>query len=136
MHKEEISMEYNKVAAKWWADKLRKVGPGNFDNGDSSSTGGMAMLLATMLAMDSHPSDEAIDLFEERLADTIKEHVEAYGSMTLSVDYGPDYILGNLAQETGVSTNGFPWKTTMWIEKDKVSVSAGYAAPCKTIFPE
>ena len=128
-------MEYNKVAAKWWADKLRKVGPGNFDNGDSS-TGGMAMLLATMLAMESQTSDEAIDLFEERLAETIKEQVEARGSMTLSVDYSPDYILGNLAQETGVSTSRFPWKTTMWIEKDNVSVSAGYAAPCKTIFPE
>ncbi len=129
-------MEYNKVAAKWWADKFWKVGPGNFDNGDSSSIGGMAMLLATMLAMDSHPSDEAIDLFEERLAKTIKEKVEERGSMTLSVDYGPDDILGSLAQETGVNTNGFPWKTTMWIEKEKVSVSAGYAAPCEIIFPE
>lgn len=129
-------MEYNKVAAKWWADKLRKVVPRNYDNGDNSSTGGMAMLLASMLAMNSQPSDEAINLFEERLADTIKEHVEVNGSMTLDVDYGPDYILSKLAQETGVSANRFPWKTTMWIKKDKVSVSAGYAAPCKTIFPE
>lgn len=128
-------MEYNKVAAKWWADKLRNVTLGNFNNGDESSAGGLAMLLAGMLAMDSQPSDEAIDLFEERLADTIKERVESCGSMTLSVDYGPDYILGSLAQETGVSTNGFPWKTTMWVESNKVSVSAGYAAPCKVIYP-
>lgn len=129
-------MEYNKVAAKWWADKFRNVGPGNFNNGDSSSAGGMAMIMATMLAMDSEPSAQAIDLFEQKLADTIKEHVESRGSMTLSVDYGPDYILGSLARETGVSTNGFPWKTTMWVEKDKVSVSAGYAAPTKIIFPK
>lgn len=127
-------MEYNKVAAKWWADKLREVGPGNFDNGDSSSTGSMAMLLATMLAMDSQSSAEAINLFEERLANVIKEEVESYESMILSVDYHPDYILGCLAQETGVSCNGFPWKTTMWIEKNKVSVKAGYAAPRELIF--
>lgn len=94
------------------------------------------MILATMLAMDSQPSDEAIDLFEKRLAETIKEQVETCGSMTLSVDYRPNYVLSYIAQETGVNTNGFPWKTTMWIEKDKISVIAGYVAPCKTIFPK
>lgn len=129
-------MEYNKVAAKWWADKLRNVGPGNFDNGDSSSTGGMAMILATMLAMDTQSSEEAIILFEKRLAETILDQVEQHGSMVIRVDYGPDYILSDLAQETGVSPNGFPWKTTMWIVKDKVTVSAGYGAPRKVIFPE
>jgi len=128
-------MEYNKVAAKWWADKLRNVGLGNFDNGDKSEAGFFAMLMGSMLAMDTQPAVETIDKFEERLAETIKEQVETRGSMTLSVDYGPDYILGSLAQETGVSTNGFPWKTTMWIEANKVSVSAGYAAPMENIFP-
>ena len=129
-------MEYNKVAAKWWADKLRNVSLGNFDNGDSSSTGCMAMFLAALLAMDSQPSDVAIDLFEEKLAETIKEQVKVCGSMTLSVDYRPDDTLGSIAQQTGVSPNVFPWKTTMWIEMDKVSVSDGYAAPCEIIFHE
>lgn len=32
-------MEYNKVAAKWWADKLRNVGPRNFDMGESGEVG-------------------------------------------------------------------------------------------------
>ena len=129
-------MEYNKVAAKWWADKLRKTGPGNFDNGDDSSAGGFAMILATMLAIKSEPSNESIDLFEEKLASTIKEHIETHGTLILSVDYGPDYILGNLANETGISTSRFPWKTTMWITENKVSVSAGYATSTKTIFPK
>jgi hypothetical protein len=128
-------MEYNKVAAKWWADKLRNVRPGNFDMGEKGDAGFFAMMLGSMLAMNTQSSGETIDLFEERLAEAIKEQVETRGSMTLSVDYGPDYILGSIAQETGVSTNGFPWKTTMWIEKNKVSVSAGYAAPSETIFP-
>ncbi len=128
-------MDYNKVAARWWADKLRNVEPGNFDNGDKSGAGSFAMLMYSMLAMSKQPATETIDKFEERLAETIKEQVEARGSMTLSVDYGPDDILGSLAQESGVSTNGFPWKTTMRIETNKVSVSAGYAAPVENIFP-
>lgn len=128
-------MEYNKVAAKWWADKIRNVGPGNFDNGDSSSQGGMAIMMASMLAMKTAPSSESIDLFEERLAETIKEKVENGGSITLSVDYHPDYILSSIANETGVSASGFPWKTTMWVKSNHVSVSTGFAAPAKTIFP-
>lgn len=129
-------MEYNKVAAKWWADKIRNVGPGNFDNGDTSLSGGITMVLATMLAMDSEPSGKTIDLFEEKLANTIKEHVETHGTMTLTVDYVPDQILGRLAKETGVSPNVFPWKTTMWIKNNHVSVSSGYGNTSKTIFPE
>lgn len=128
-------MEYNKIAKKWWADKLRNVNLGNFDNGDNSSAGGLAMLLAGMLALDTQPSNESIDLFEEQLAETIKEHVESHGSLTLSVDYGPDYILGSTAERAGVSTSGFPWKTTMWVRTDRVEVSAGYAPPSVTIFP-
>lgn len=128
-------MEYNKVAAKQWADKLRNVGPRNFDMGESGEVGFWAMMLGTMAAMNTQTPSENIDKFEERLSETIKEEVEDCGHLTLSVDYGPDYILGRLAQETEVSTNGFPWKTTMWIEKGKVSVSAGYAAPEEIIFP-
>ena len=127
-------MEYNRVAAKWWADKLRYVSPTNFDNGDNSKTGAYTMMLATVLALDSETSLESIDLFEEKLANKIKEHVEAYGSLTLSVDYAPDDILSSIAYETNVCTNGFPWKTTMWIREDDVSVSSGYAVSIKNIF--
>jgi len=129
-------MEYNKIAAKWWADKIRNVGLGNFKNGDDSSAGGITMILACMLASRTMPSLVQIDIFEEKLAKTIKEHVEERGSMVLSVDYGLDQTLGRIAYESGVSSNGFPWKTTMWIERGKVSVSCGYGAPVKKIFPD
>lgn len=129
-------MAYNDVAAKWWADKLRNIGPGNFNNGDDSLAGGIAMILGSLIAMESEPSSKSIDLFEQNLADTIKEHVESSGPLILSVDYGPDALLGKIALKSGVNTNGFPWRTTMWIETEKVSVCAGYGAPTKIIFPE
>lgn len=120
-------MEYNKVAAKWWADKLRNVKPGNFDNGGSGDVDFWAMMLGTMIAMNTQIPAKSIDKFEECLSETIKKEVDDCGYLTLSVDYGPDYILGKLAKETEISTNIFPWKTTMWIKKDKISVSSGDA---------
>lgn len=117
--------KYNKVAAKWWADKLRYVEPDNFKSGGNSETDNLMMILATMFAIDSKTSGKNIDLFEKELSKTIKKNVKAYGSITLSVNYAPDKTLWNIAQKTGVSRNRFPWKTTMWIKKGKVSVTVG-----------
>lgn len=128
-------MEYNNVAAKWWADKLRNASPGNFDMKESGDLGFGIMMLGTMIAMDTQTPSKNIDKFEEHLSKTIKEMVERCGHLTLSVDYGPDYILGKIAQETEVSINKFPWKTTMWIEKCKISVSSGRTESTKIIFP-
>ncbi len=127
-------MEYNKVAAKWWADKVKNVNPYNFVNGGKNDMDFIVTIVATMSAMSTQPATENIDKFEERLAEIVKERVEAHGYVKLSVDHIPDQILGNLAHETGVSTNRFPWNTTMWIEPNKVSVSMGYAAPVENIF--
>ena len=128
-------MEYYEVAAEWWANKLRNVSLSNFDNGDDSFFNRMAMILAASLAVEAKTPDEAIDLFQKKLADTVKKFVESHDvRMILSVDYGPDHILSKVAEETGVGMERFPWKTTMWISQDKVSVSAGYAAPVETLF--
>ena len=129
-------MDYNEKAAKWWAEKLRNVGPTSFDNGDTSEGSFYASMLATMLAMDTHPSDESVDKFEARLAEVIREKVEKTGYLTLSVDYHPDFILATVASETNVNESGFPWKTTMWVYPTEVSVRAGYGAPVEVIFPE
>lgn len=129
-------MKYYEVAAKWWADKLRNVGPASFNNGDDSPNGGIAMMLATMIAFDKEPSNDATDLFEKNLAEKIKERVEHLGQLSLDCDYGPGMILGNIAKEVGIDPMSFPWKTSMHITADKVQVSFGYGASYVTIFPE
>ena len=124
-------MDYAKVSAKWWADRLRKVSSENYDNGDPQ-----AMFLATMLAINYHPSDEAIDKFQEKLEEAIRERVEVRGSLTLCVDYNPDYILANAAYKASINTRCLPMKTTMCIQKDKISVRTGFAAQEETIYSE
>jgi len=54
----------------------------------------------------------------------------AAASVVLSVDYGPEGLLRQVAESVGVG--GFPWKTTMWVCWDTrpeccyVEVRAGY----------
>lgn len=129
-------MEYNKVAAKWWAEKLRNLNPKNFDNGDKSGTGFLTMLLATKIASNVKPSAEKVEWFEEKLAEVIEEYIQENGSLKLSVDYQPDAVLSRAAIETGINLNVFPWKTTMWVERNSITVSDGYCAETRCIFPE
>ena len=128
-------MKYYEVAAKWWADKIRNVGPANYNNGDNGVRGGMAMMMATMIAVDKAPSNVSVELFEKKLAEKIKESVESRGQLSLDCDYGPNMLLGNIARETEIDPMSFPWKTNMHITPDKVQVSFGYGAGYETIFP-
>ena len=129
-------MTYYETAAKWWADKVRNVGPGNFNNGDDSTSGGMAMILATMLAMDKEPDSESADQFEKILSEHIRKRVEDDGYLILDCDYGPCTLLSNVAKVSGVDASCFPWKTNMNITKEEVKVSCGYGAAYKKIYPQ
>lgn len=117
-------MNSSKVAAKWWCETISSGHLGNFNNGDPGESGGMAMTLASMLALSSMPSATKL---ENELAKKSNLHV--------STDYHPDYFLSCLAAAYGISPDVFPWKTWMNISKDEVTVSCGYGAPAKTIFP-
>lgn len=128
-------MEYNEVAAKWWADKIRNASPKDFDMGESGYPGLFGMMFGMSEASNNMPQEDDIKRFESRLSEKIKEEVEANGDLTLSVDYGLDYILGEIARETGISEKRFPWKVSMLIMKDKITVRDGYVKPVKVIFP-
>lgn len=56
------------------------------------------------------------------------DRIEALGlkSVSLGVDYGPEPILDDAAEEVGVSRSRFPWKTHMHVHRDHVIASSGY----------
>lgn len=126
--------EYVKVAVNWWANAI--VNP-KFDNGDDSMTGGISLMMAMMVSSKNSITAEQIGTFKKELANTIVEQIESsyYGECRLSVDYHPDMLLYSAAQKAGINDDmGFPWKTNMSISKEKVSVSAGYAAPWEELW--
>lgn len=108
-------MEYSKVAAKWWADKLREPD----------------LTIKT--------PDENINNFEKMLANTIQDWVSDEGFVTLRCNFetpfGLDYILTQVVESSLVSACGFPSKATMVVRADKVEVCEGQSTSCKTIFP-
>ncbi len=119
--------ETAKKAAKWWGDQLR--GSSKLDNGDNSLTGVNTFLLAAMLQEKEKQkqSTELVDAFEEELTKALLKDNPSWG---FGVDYHPDAILSDAADAAklplGMTT--LPWKTTMWIQDDKVKVRCGYGA--------
>ena len=122
-----MKKETAQKAAKWWADRLRS--PAKLDNGDDSSTGAMTLMMATMLQTKERTRlDTAkIDAFEKELTQLILDS----GYLTISVDYGPDWMLMQASEKAGLDLGmcTLPWKTTMWLNRDDtIKVAEGYRA--------
>ena len=108
-------------AAAWWRKRLEGHGYlSDFDNGDRSPAGELAQVMASMAALRTPRAEPSrFEHFEQLLQELVftrlwREPVPAKPySLALRVDYGPEDILGEVAQEAGVT--GFPWKTTMWV---------------------
>jgi hypothetical protein len=140
---------------------------GKFQNGDTSRAGETAQIMASLAALRSPgPANEALDRFEQLLAEAVlnwmlKSPSPAPGALSeearcmctaeqlaaiaqrparyllLSVDYGPEGLLRQVAEEARVS--GFPVKTTMWVSWDAdparchVEVRHGYGAAAQRL---
>jgi len=109
------------IAAEWWADKI--ISP-KFDNGDSGLSGFFGMTMASQLV--EPIADEKREKFISHLSKYIESKLDADLSPYLSVDYGPSVDLKDAAEFAGISSNNFPWKTNMWVDKNHVSASYGY----------
>ena len=129
-------MEYNEVAAGWWAQHIRELSIDNYDRGEDSVEGNFAMLAAFINARNCAPLVCDVVSFENELAKIIKERVESNGSMTLNCDCGLKDVLLELAFKHNINCNRFPQKAHMIISKEEVSVSYGYGKPYKVIYPE
>ena len=135
-------------AAAIWARALRRP---EFDNGDTSSTGGLAGMMASMNAASATPDDldTKIDAFETILADRLKWLREHDGEKTgeirnagkpnewaechyftthLNVDYGPCAELAWAADRAGIPASLFSWKSSVDIQEGYVSARFGYGA--------
>ena len=125
---------YIAAAAEWWANAIYRP---KFDNGDKSQTGDIATMLATMLNAKAPVTKEGAEAFKLALTELLMEEMEGCNYYSINVDYHPDPILFEAARIAKLpNTNCFPWKTQMHVEKNKVTVSAGYGTPCKVIWTE
>lgn len=118
-------------AARWWADQLR--GHAKLDNGDQSETGAMTFVMSRILQSKEKAGQTPaqVDRFESALAILIYKGDFDF----IDVDYHPDPILEQAADEAGLSLGmaSLPWKTTMHIDGDKVTVRCGYGAPAEEL---
>lgn len=116
------------AAVNWWTEAIQCP---KMDNG----TDELSMLMAMLGGGSNRQLTESeLQIFREKLTEGITHRMEEMGCATLSVDYGPDWILGEAGSAIGLGQFSFPCKTTMWITENKVSVSAGYSAPEETIW--
>lgn len=110
-------------AAELWKRMLRSP---KYDNGDASPAGGLAMMMAH--AIPSNVDEEKLTVFGQELAKCLMTR-DAHGwcDTHLGVDYGPCKTLADCAKAAGLLVE-FPWKTTMHVYADHLSLAYGYGA--------
>lgn len=123
---------YVKVTVDWWANAVCNP---KFDNGDDSKTGSMLTFMAMLLGNSGEElSQDSISTFKKYLGESLMKAFEHCDKIYLDVDYDPCFTLASVANEAGISTRRFPWKTFMEVSKTEISVQAGYSATFKTIW--
>lgn len=132
MRRSRLSDKMAKIAAKWWADRLREGA--KLDNADPSETGFMTFMLGKMLQakIAQGRTLEQIEAFEEALYRRLLD----YDRYWLGIDYHPWGLFIESAEEAGfeLSSTCLPWKTNMYFEESgEIKVSYGYGALLKTI---
>ena len=132
------------IAAEWWIEQIS--GPKlNWDNGaqnegsaEDRRMGNMMWMLGNSLALSSREkiTPDKIATFKKSLIEEMEKELgesRRQDSLTLSVDYGPDHVLGEACRKAGIDGSAFPCKTVMWIDAKKVSAKCGYGASEKIV---
>lgn len=126
MEKAKVSHEIATKVAEWWADKV--CGDVKFDNGDPSLSGLFAAGLASSMV------EEVTAEQRQKFIDAIVSRIEGKEELYLCVDYSPCKILVEAANESGISKNNFPWKTSTVMQRNyedygfKIYCRHGYRA--------
>jgi len=121
---------------------------GHGDRDDPNGSVFLSQGMAAVLAEKNKPTAEALSKFAEELKkylinkttyipETQKIVLDSEGCYrtSLSVDYHPDFTLGQAAENAGVSTDSFPWKTSMYLMGDHLSLSYGYGGETLRYYP-
>lgn len=133
----EKAEEVSKIAADWWGQKV--------DNPSHDAGLDNNIQLLNQLLVENMPKteDEKINEFKNILKEMIKNELIKRRYIDLHVDYGPRGILCDAAKESTLlpqnhnefdMTRIFPWKTTMKISLDQITVKEGYGSDQETIF--
>lgn len=136
----EVTKEMARAMAAWWGERVG--GRTHHDNGDHKN---MASVFAGILADTmNEPADESkinkfVDILTEKILKQAEENPFSLRHH-LGCDYAPSKFLSDAAKEAGISSNNFPWKTSMGIREINdgetiVEVYAGYGAGWKQIWP-
>lgn len=123
------------TAAQWWADQMfapqASLAEQMGAEPDSAMRSPLAAVMGVLAQADDRVDSPAqAEAFRDALAARIVKALEGYPSLSFGVDYGPDAILAEAAQEAGIrlGMTSLPWKTQMWVDAGKVRVSKGYGA--------
>jgi hypothetical protein len=115
--------------------KYDNLGTNSRESAESIFSNRMASALAASIPKNN--TDEVLTKFGQELkpflmgtgdlSGTEYSHMSNRPMAYLSVDYHPDAILALAAQRAGLKMK-FPWKTSMYVGEDYISVRNGYGA--------
>ena len=123
------------VAAQWWAKKIGNPNPDSFNNGDRTSQSSFfIMMMGYQLATQKSASKEQLDKFCKILSQRISEELDHSNDIYIECDYGPCALLSEASKLAGIDTCLFPFKRSMWIRSDSVTVKDGYDASIDVLY--
>lgn len=120
------------AAAEWWKNRIS--GKVEHDNGDSNFGSVFAGLLADDMVKPA--SNAQLQKFKNNLVMRLSTLAsQGRDSLWLDCDYSPDMTLSAAAADAGIPRDNFPWKVSMRIDEECVTVKNGYGAPWVRIWP-
>jgi len=114
------------IAARWWRESLHKP---QFDNGGDGDAAALKMIVALPETL----SPQVLNIFEHKLTDAIREALQESDEVALSVDYGPEGLLEQVAEDAALYTGRWNWKTRMIVTATEIRVKRGYGQPYRQL---
>ena len=130
-------MSCHLVAARWWADKLRRIKPEDYEIDNSDKLSLICTVTTANLAKSYEPNEYELAVFEETLAKILKERVEK-GFCTRLVAGPPmdNNPLIEAANKAGISKYILPFNSEMVVTQYGKVIVKDYGKPKFQLYPE